>query len=121
MEKYLRKEIDRDYLQEVPEVGKAEVFDPMKEYRRDSLSFSIRYIREQKTGSIPKDIKESIFKELKREKKLIQHKDIPTGKRKNGLNSLPGPVKQICGIINLDAGSFRPVRYVRLQGKPIAL
>ncbi len=77
MEKYLRKEIDRDYLQEVLEIGKTRFFELMKEYCRDPSSFSVRYIREQKTRSIPEDVEENIFKELNTEKQLIEDKDIP--------------------------------------------
>jgi hypothetical protein len=77
MEKYFRKEIDRDYLQEVLEIGKTRFFELMKEYCRDPSSFSVRYIREQKTRSIPEDVEENIFKELNTEKQLIEDKDIP--------------------------------------------
>jgi hypothetical protein len=77
IEKYLRKETSRDYLQEVLEIGKTRFFELVTEYRRDPSSFSLRYVREQKTRSIPKDIEENILKELTTQKQLIEHKEIP--------------------------------------------
>ena len=77
IEKYLRKEIGREYLQEVLEIGKTRFFALVKEYRCDPSLFSIRYIRRQKTRSIPKEIEENVFRELNREKQLIERKDIP--------------------------------------------
>jgi hypothetical protein len=77
IEKYLRKEISRNYLQEILGISKTRFFALVKEHRLDSSSFSIRYVREKKTRSIPKDIEKNILKELSTEKQLIEHKDIP--------------------------------------------
>jgi hypothetical protein len=77
IEKYLRKEISRNYLQEILGINKTRFFALIKEYRSDSSSFSIRYIREKKTRSIPKDVEKNILKELATEKTLIENKDIP--------------------------------------------
>lgn len=77
IEKYLRKETSRDYLKEVLEIGKIRFFELVTEYRSDPSSFSLRYVREQKTRSIPKDIEENILKELTTQKQLIEHKEIP--------------------------------------------
>ena len=77
IEKYLRKEITRNYLQEILGIGKTRFFALIKEHHRDSSSFSIRYIREKKTRTISKDVEKNILKELATEKKLIEHKDVP--------------------------------------------
>jgi hypothetical protein len=77
IEKYLRKEITRSFLQEILGIGKTRFFALVGEHRRDSLSFSIRYRREKKTRSISKDIEKNIFKELATEKTLIENKDVP--------------------------------------------
>ncbi|MEN6318472.1 MAG: hypothetical protein ABFD82_06915 [Syntrophaceae bacterium] len=77
IEKYLRKEISRNYLQEILGISKTRFFALVKEHRRDSSSFSIRYFREKKTRTIPQDIERNILKELTTEKQLIEHKDIP--------------------------------------------
>lgn len=77
IEKYLRKEITRNYLQEILGIGKTRFFALIKEHHRDSSSFSIRYIREKKTRTISKDVEKNIFKELATEKALIENKDVP--------------------------------------------
>jgi len=77
IEKYLRKEITRNYLQEILGIGKTRFFALIKEYHRDSSLFSIQYFREKKTRTISKDVEKNILKELATEKKLIEHKDVP--------------------------------------------
>ena len=77
IEKYLRKEITRNYLQEILGIGKTRFFALIKEHHRDSSSFSIQYFREKKTRTISKDVEKNILKELATEKKLIEHKDVP--------------------------------------------
>jgi len=77
IEKYLREEITRNYLQEILDISKTRFFALVKEYRLDSSSFSIRYVREKKTRTISKDIEKNIFKELVMEKTLIENKDVP--------------------------------------------
>jgi len=77
IEKYLRKEITRNYLQEILGIGKTRFFALIKEHHRDSSSFSIQYFREKKTRAISKDVEKNILKELATEKKLIEHKDVP--------------------------------------------
>jgi len=77
IEKYLREEITRNYLQEILGIGKTRFFALIKEHHRDSSSFSIQYFREKKTRAISKDVEKNILKELATEKKLIEHKDVP--------------------------------------------
>jgi len=59
IQKYLRKEVERKHLQEVLGINKTRFFALVKEYRADSSSFSIQYIREKKTRSIEKSIEKA--------------------------------------------------------------
>ena len=56
IQKYLRKEVRRSYIQEVLGISKTRLFALVKELRHDSSSFSIRYVREKKTRAISKEI-----------------------------------------------------------------
>ncbi|MDO9528064.1 MAG: hypothetical protein Q7J27_02780, partial [Syntrophales bacterium] len=77
IECYLRKEIERKYIQEILGIGKTRVFSLVKAYRQNPDEFSIQYTRKTKTRKISQDIEDSIIKELHIEKKLIENKDIP--------------------------------------------
>jgi len=77
IERYLRKEIERKYIQEVLGIGKTRFFSLIKAYRQNPDEFSIQYTRNSKTRKISQDIEDSIVKELQIEKKLIENKDIP--------------------------------------------
>lgn len=74
--RYLNKEIERSYVEEILGIGKARLFALLKRYRDKPQSFSIRYQRESKKRIAP-EIETSILKELAIEKKLIQHRDVP--------------------------------------------
>ena len=76
LERYLAKEIDRSYIQQILGIGKARFFALIKQYRDNPQRFSIRYRRQTKTR-IPAETESSILKELSIEKKLIEHKDVP--------------------------------------------
>jgi hypothetical protein len=71
IEKYMRKEITRNYLQEILGIGKKRLFALIKEHRHDSSAFSIRYVREKKTRAISKDVEKNILQELARIKTHI--------------------------------------------------
>ena len=77
IQRYLKKEIERKHLQEVLGINKTRFFALVKKYRVDFSSFSIQYVREKKTRSIPKSTEKNILKELSVEKKLIEDKDVP--------------------------------------------
>jgi hypothetical protein len=76
IERYLKKEIERSYIQEILGIGKARFFELTNEYRRNPDKFSIQYERTNKTRGISPDIDKNIIKELTTEKKMIQNKDI---------------------------------------------
>ena len=77
IERYLRKEIERTYIQELLGIGKTRFFALLKAYRSDPDTFSIQYGRKTKTRKIAESIEHNIIKELKIEKDMIQDKDIP--------------------------------------------
>jgi len=77
IERYLKNEIERKYIQEVLGIGKTRFFALAKEYRKNPDEFSIRYTRKIKTRKISESIEHNMIRELQIEKKLIQDKDIP--------------------------------------------
>jgi len=76
IERYLKKEIERKYIQEILGIKKARFFELVADYRRDPSSFSIQYTRKTK-NKIPPSTENNIIKELKIEKRLIEDKDVP--------------------------------------------
>lgn len=77
IEKYLRKEVGRKYLQEILGINKTRFFALVKAYRENPSAFSIRYVRKGKTRAIPEAVEANILKELAVEKTLIEDKDVP--------------------------------------------
>jgi len=77
VERYLRKEIERKYIQEVLCIGKTRFFALIKEYRKDPNNFSIQYTRNTKTRKISESIEYNIIKELRIEKDMIENIEIP--------------------------------------------
>jgi hypothetical protein len=53
IEKYLRKEVGRKYLQEILGINKTRFFALIKLYRDNPLAFSIRYERKGRTNLPP--------------------------------------------------------------------
>ena len=76
MRRYIAKEIERNYIQEILGIGKARFFALIQSYRQDPQKFSIQYQR-QARPNISKETEKSILKELLIEKRLIQNKEIP--------------------------------------------
>lgn len=77
IQRYLNKEIERKYLQEILGIKKARFFELLKKYRENPENFSISYSRKKPTNKISKLIEENILKELSIEKQLIKDKNIP--------------------------------------------
>ena len=77
IERYLNKEIERKYIQEILGIGKTRLFSLVKRYRKDPRSFTIQYTRKARTRSIAKSVEKNILKELAIEKKLIKDKNVP--------------------------------------------
>ncbi len=77
--RYLNKEIDRKYIQEILGISKARFFILLRDYRKDPESFSIQYRRVSKP-KLNKIAEGTLIKELKIEKSMIENKDIPVWK-----------------------------------------
>ena len=76
-ERYLNKEIERTYIQEILGIKKRRFFVLIKNYRENPEAFSIQYTRKSKTRSIPQSAERNIIKELTLEKKLIEDSNVP--------------------------------------------
>ena len=74
--RYLKKEIERKYVQQILTIGKSRFFALVSEFRKNPEAFSVQYQRKTPTRSISKDIENNLIKELAFEKKIIQDKDI---------------------------------------------
>ena len=77
IERYLNKEIERGYIQEVLGIGKTRFFALVNAYRHSRPEFSIQYERNSKTRTIPQAVEENILKELQIEKDMIENPEIP--------------------------------------------
>ena len=79
IERYLKKEIERKYIQEILHIKKARFFVLVAEYRKDPNKFSVQYVRKSEKR-IPQSAEKNIIKELKVDKSLIENKDVPLGR-----------------------------------------
>jgi len=76
IERYLKHQIERKYIQEILGIKKRRLFELVKLYRENPAKFSIQYTR--KTNKrIPMSAEKNIVKELRVDKKLIENKDVP--------------------------------------------
>jgi hypothetical protein len=77
MKKYLNKEVERKYLQEVLGIKKRRFFVLVKNYKENPDGFSIHYTRRIRVKKISQAIENNIIKELKIDKKAIENKETP--------------------------------------------
>lgn len=77
IERYLKKEIKRKYLQEILGIKKRRFFILVGRYKKNSTNFSIQYTRKVKTRALSQSIKKNIIKELPLDKCLIENPAIP--------------------------------------------
>lgn len=77
IERYLKGEIERTYIQDILAIKKRRFFILVKSYRENPKSFSIQYSRRSKTRTISQNTEKNILKELAIEKKLIEDAAIP--------------------------------------------
>ena len=75
--RYLAKEIERSYIQEILGIKKTRFFALVKKYKENPESFSIEYSRGKATIKISKEVENNIMKELNIEKKLIADPEVP--------------------------------------------
>ena len=74
--KYLNKEVERKYIQEILGIGKSRFFEIIQAYRSDPKTFSVDYKRSCEARRIAPEIKENIMKELSIDKKAIENKNV---------------------------------------------
>lgn len=77
LRRYLRKEIERKYIEEILLISKRRFFSLIKQYRENPEGFSIKYNRQAQTRGISRSIDKNIIKELTIGRRLIQDKSIP--------------------------------------------
>ena len=77
IERYLKREIEREYIQKIMGIGKTRFFALVKYYRTNPDGFSIQYIRRAKVRRIHRSVEENIIKELKIEKQLVENEEVP--------------------------------------------
>ena len=76
LERYLKKEVERSYIQEILTIKKRRFFTLINQYKEDPQYFSIQYQRATPPRISP-EIEQNILKELTIEKGIIQNKEIP--------------------------------------------
>ncbi len=111
LQKYINKEIERKYLQEILGIGKSRFFKLIQTYRSNPTEFSVEYKRSGKTRSIDPEVKNNILKELAVDKKAIQNEDIPLYKFNYSFikKRLKREYKQSAGVSTI-------IRYAKANG-----
>jgi len=77
LEKYLNEKVELSYLLETLRIKRRRFFELLEGYKKDPDNFSIQYKRKSATRRISEKIEKNIINELKKEKKLIEDKEIP--------------------------------------------
>jgi hypothetical protein len=77
LERYLKKEVERKYIQETLGISRRRFFMLLKQYREDPSHFTVRYHRTTPPRSLSAEIELNILKKLVIEKKIIRDKEIP--------------------------------------------
>jgi len=77
LQKYLNEKIELVYILKILGIKRRRFFRLLKEYKKDPDSFSIQYKRTIPTRKISRDVEKNIVNELKKEKELIEDKEIP--------------------------------------------
>jgi transposase len=75
-DRYLKKEIERKYIQEILGIGKSRFFMLLQEYKEHPEDFTIQYER-YTPPRISENVEQNILKELSIEKGIIQNKEVP--------------------------------------------
>ena len=77
LERYLKKEVERKYIQQILEISRRRFFMLLSQYRENPSHFTIQYYRSAPPRCICTEIEQNILKELAIEKQIIRNKDIP--------------------------------------------
>jgi hypothetical protein len=77
LDRYLKNEIERSYLQETLGIKRRRFFVLLKQYKENPQDFSVQYRRTKAPRTISPVIEQNILKELSIDQKIIQNKEIP--------------------------------------------
>jgi hypothetical protein len=77
LDRYLKNEIERAYIQEILGIKRRRFFVLLKQYKENPQHFSVQYRRTRAPRIISPVIEQTILKELSIDKKIIQNKEIP--------------------------------------------
>jgi hypothetical protein len=77
LERYLKKEVERKYIQEILGISRRRFFMLLNQYRENPPHLTIQYHRTAPPRCISAEIEQNILKELTIEKKIIRDKQIP--------------------------------------------
>jgi len=77
LERYLKNEVERKYIQEILGISRRRFFMLLKQYKENPQRFTIQYRRTTLSRTISPEIEQNILKELAIEKKIIQDQEIP--------------------------------------------
>jgi transposase len=76
LERYLKKEVERSYIQQILAIKKRRFFTLINQYRENPQHFSIQYQRATPPRISP-EVEQNLLKELTVEKGIIQDKETP--------------------------------------------
>jgi hypothetical protein len=77
LERYLKNEVERKYIQEILGICRRRFFMLLKQYKENPPQFTIQYQRTEPPRGICLKIEQTILKELAIEKEIIRDKEIP--------------------------------------------
>ena len=77
LERYLKKEVGRNYIQEILGISRRRFFMLLNQFREDPSHFTIQYHRTAPSRCISAEIEQTILNELAIEKQIIGNKEIP--------------------------------------------
>jgi len=77
LDRYLKNEIERKYIQEILGIKRRRFFVLLKQYKENPQHFTVQYQRTRAPRTISPVIEQTILKELSIDKKIIQNKEIP--------------------------------------------
>jgi hypothetical protein len=76
LDRYLKKELERSYIQQILGIKKRRFFTLVNQYREDPKHFSIQYQRATPARISP-EVEQNLLRELTIEKGIIENKEIP--------------------------------------------
>jgi hypothetical protein len=76
LQRYLKREVERSYIQETLAIKKRRFFTLVNQYKEDPKHFSIQYQRATPARISP-ELEQNLLRELTIEKGIIENKEIP--------------------------------------------